>query len=60
MAELAPRIGRQGETWDLLKSMVLVDRKGNMKGVIRDASVKMPIKMTVKDDKEEADVLNMV
>ena len=29
-------------------------------GVIRDASVKLPIKMTVKDDKEEADVLNMV
>ena len=31
-----------------------------MKGMIRDASVKLPIKMALKDDQEEADILNMV
>jgi hypothetical protein len=35
-----------------------VDRKCNITG-IRDASVKLPIKMAVKEQ-EEADVLNMV
>jgi hypothetical protein len=36
-----------------------VDRKCNING-IRDASVKLHIKMAVKDEQEEADVLNMV
>ena len=36
-----------------------VNRKCNING-IRDASVKLPIKMAVKNEQEEADVVNMV
>ena len=47
------------ETRDWLRSMLQVDREYKIPG-IRDASVKLLIKMAVKDEEEEADVLNMV
>ena len=36
-----------------------VNRKCNING-IRDASVKLHVEMAVKDEQEEADVMNMV
>ena len=44
---------------DWQRSVRKVDRKCNING-IKDASVKLPIKMALKDEREEADVLNMV
>ena len=40
-------------------SLLQVDREYKITG-IRDASVKLLIKLAVKDEEEEADVLNMV
>ena len=48
------RLGRQGEARDWLRSVLQVDRKYKITG-IRDASVKLLIKMAVKDEVEEAD-----
>ena len=48
------RLGRQVEARDWLRSMQQVDTG------IRDATVKLLIKMAVMDEKEETDVLKMV
>jgi hypothetical protein len=53
------RLGRQVEARDWLRSMMQVDRKYKIT-MIRDAGVKLLIKMAVKDEVEEADVVNMV
>jgi hypothetical protein len=45
---------RQAETRDWQRSMPMVDRVYKITG-IRDASVKLLIKMAVKDEVEEAD-----
>ena len=47
------------ENRDWLMSLLQVDREYKITG-IRDASVKLLIKLVVKDEEEEADVLNMV
>ena len=48
------RLGRQGEARDWLRSVPMVDRVYKITG-IRDARVKLLIKMAVKDEVEEAD-----
>ena len=53
------RLGRQVEARDWLRSVLQVDREYKIT-VIRDASVKMLIKMDVKEEQEEGDVLNMI
>ena len=53
------RLGRQVEARDWLRSVLQLARKYKITG-IRDASVKLLIKMAVKEEVEEADVLNMV
>jgi hypothetical protein len=50
---------RQAEARDRLRSVPMVDRVYKITG-IRDAIVKLLIKMAVKDEVEEADVLKMV
>jgi hypothetical protein len=45
------------ENRDWLMSLLQVDREYKITG-IRDASVKLLIKLVVKDEEEEADVLN--
>ena len=48
------RLGRQVEARDWLRSMLQVNKKYKIT-VIRDSSVKLLIKMAVKDEVEEAD-----
>ena len=50
---------KQAEARDWLNSVPMVDRVYKITGT-RDASVKLLIKMAVKDEEEEADVQNMV
>ena len=54
------RRGRQVETLEWLRGVVVVDREYQIITGIRDASVKLLIEMAVKNKEEEADVMNMV